>query len=217
MYPSSKNHLRIEDGHGQLLAYRLHIPSEFTDTLVDTEHLIPSDTRKQHARGSTSAKYWGLWRKYVAEPRMTGAYIKDLPSSQQWLDANQPYFQYMSSVLRLLDPKMYKRYISILDFLPGEVKPVCGAWYVCGILKGMTTEGTPHQDISDYCCGLNVNTAWRDFTTAKMVFWELGISVEVRKVEALLFISRVLTHNAVDIQGGVRHILDAFVHQNVLL
>src|SRR2546430_2574011 len=45
MYPSSKNHLRIEDGHGQLLAYRLPIPSEFTDTLVDTEHLIPSDTR----------------------------------------------------------------------------------------------------------------------------------------------------------------------------
>ena len=41
--------------------------------------------------------------------------------------------------------------------------------------------------------------------------------MEVRKGEALLFISRVLTHNAVDIQGGVRHILDAFVHQNVLL
>jgi hypothetical protein len=88
---------------------------------------------------------------------------------------------------------------------------------VCGILRGMTGEGTPHKDSSDYHCGLNVNTAWGDFTMAKMVFWELKITVEVQKGEAIFFMPRILTHNAVDIQGGVRNMVDAFVHENVLI
>ena len=49
---------------------------------------------------------------------MSGKYKKDLPASQQWLDANQPYFKYMSNILRLLDPQMYIRYASINRFLP---------------------------------------------------------------------------------------------------
>jgi hypothetical protein len=81
----------------------------------------------------------------------------------------------------------------------------------------MTGEGTPHKDTSDYHCGFNVNTAWGDFTTAKMVFWELKITVEVQKGEAIFFMPRILTHNVVDIQEGVRNVVDAFVHENVLI
>ncbi|KAH0533738.1 hypothetical protein GP486_008967 [Trichoglossum hirsutum] len=50
-----------------------------------------------------------------------------------------------------------------------------------------------------------------------MVFWDLGITVEVKKGEAILFLPRILTHSAVDIQGGARHVVDAFVHQAVLI
>jgi hypothetical protein len=123
----------------------------------------------------------------------------------------------MSNVLRLLDPQMYVRYTSVNRFLPEGLRPACGVWYACGILRGMTGEGTPHKDSSDYHCGLNVNTAWGDFTTAKMVFWELKITVEVKKGEAIFFMPRILTHNAVDIQGGVRNVVDAFVHENILI
>jgi hypothetical protein len=112
---------------------------------------------------------------------------------------------------------MYKRYISILDFLPEDLKPACEAWYACRILRGMTREGTPYKDISDYFCGLNLNTAWGEFTMTKMVFWELRITVKVKKEETILFFSRIFTHNAVDIQGGIRHVLDTFIHQNMLL
>src|SRR3954454_14428376 len=81
----------------------------------------------------------------------------------------------------------------------------------------MTREGAPYKDANDYHCGLNVNTAWGDFTTAKMVFWELQITVEVKKGEAIFFLPRIMTHNAVDIQGGIRNVVDAFVHENVLI
>jgi hypothetical protein len=50
-----------------------------------------------------------------------------------------------------------------------------------------------------------------------MVFWELGITVEVKKGEAIFFLPRIITHNAVDVQGGVRNVVDAFVHENVLI
>jgi hypothetical protein len=123
----------------------------------------------------------------------------------------------MSNILRLLDPQMYIRYTSVNRFLPEGLRPACGVWYACGILRGMTGEGTPHKDFSDYHCGLNVNTAWGDFTTAKIVFWELKITVEVQKGEAIFFMPRILTHNVVDIQGGVRNVVDAFVHKNVLI
>jgi hypothetical protein len=112
---------------------------------------------------------------------------------------------------------MYVRYISVNRFLPEGLKPVCGIWYACGILRGLTGEGTPHKDSNDYHCGFNVSTAWGDFTTARMVFWELKITVEVQKGEAIFFLPRILTHNAVDIQGGVRNVVDAFVHENVLI
>jgi hypothetical protein len=215
-YKSNSNHLRIEDKHGHLLAYRLPIPTQYTETLEATADLIPVSKSKEHSRGQTSEKYWGLWRKYKMVPFMSAEYQKDLPASQQWLDANQPYFKYMSNILRILDPQMYVRYTSINRFLPEGVGPSCGIWYACGILRGMMDEGTPHKDASDYHCGLNVNTAWGDFTTATMVFWELKITVEVKKGEALFFMPRILTHNAVDIQGGVRNVVDAFVHENIL-
>ncbi|KAI9765375.1 MAG: hypothetical protein M1840_007455 [Geoglossum simile] len=215
-YRSDGNHLRIEDKHGHLLAYCLPIPIQYTETLAATADLIPISKSKEHMRGQTSEKYWGLWRKYKMEPYMSLEYKKDLPASQQWLDANQPYFKHMSNILRILDPQMYVRYTSINRFLPEDLRPSYGIWYACGILRGMTDGGTSHKDASDYYCGLNVNTAWGDFTMATMVFWELKITVEVKKGEALFFLPRILTHNAVDVQGGVRNVVDAFVHENVL-
>ncbi|KAI9766165.1 MAG: hypothetical protein M1840_006732 [Geoglossum simile] len=139
-YNSSSTHLKIEDKYGHFLIYRLPIPTQHTETLAATEDLIPSSGSKEHRRGQNSEKYWGLWRKYVKEPRMSKEYFKDLPSFQQWLDANLSYFQHMSNVLRLLDPQMYVRYTSINKFLPEDLKPLCGIWFACKILRGIVRE-----------------------------------------------------------------------------
>ncbi|KAI9763706.1 MAG: hypothetical protein M1840_009179 [Geoglossum simile] len=157
---SGSTHLRIEEKYRYFLIYYLPIPTQHTETLAATEGLIPSSGSKEHRRGQTIEKYWGLWRKYVKKPRRYKEYLKDLSSSQQWLDANQFYFQHMSNVLHLLDPQMYVRYTSINKFLAEDIKPVRGIWFACGILRGMTRERTPHKASSNYHCGLNVNTAY---------------------------------------------------------
>jgi hypothetical protein len=59
-YSSNGNYLRIEDKHGYLLIYCLPISAQYTETLVATADLIPSNSSKEHRRGQTSKKYWGL-------------------------------------------------------------------------------------------------------------------------------------------------------------
>jgi hypothetical protein len=149
----------------------------------------------------------------MPEPQMSSEYRHDLPYSQQWADANKGLFRHLSDVLRLLEPEMYVRYTSIRRFLPPNVNPLCGAWYACAINQNMTEDGTAHLDHSDYYCGLNVVTGWGSFTSAKLLLWQLDLAIEVKPGDAIMFLGRMLTHNAVDIQGGVRNIVDAFVHQ----
>jgi hypothetical protein len=148
---------------------------------------------------------------------MISEYKKNLSNSQQWLDANQAYFKHMSNILHLLDPRIYVRYASVNRFLPKNLKPAYGVWYAYGIIRDIMGKGIPHKDSSDYHCGFNIDTAWEDFITARMVFWELEITVELQKGEAIFFLPRIMTHNTVDVQGGVRNVVDTFVHENVLI
>jgi hypothetical protein len=80
-YSSDGNYLRIEDKHRYLLIYRLPILTQYTETLVATADLIPSSSSKEYRRGQTSEKYWGLWRKYAKELRISRKYYRDLSSS----------------------------------------------------------------------------------------------------------------------------------------
>jgi len=214
--PSDGHHVKIVDRRGKLLAYRFGVPEPLRQNLSDTEQLIPDDKKQRHERGTTVNRHWGMWKKYMKEPRMTGEYVRDLPHSKQWAEANAELFRYLSDVLRILEPKMYKRFVSIREFLPRDVTPMCGAWYACAINQNMTEDGRPHIDSSDYYCGLNVVTGWGEFTSAKIVLWQLDVKVELKSGDAMLFLGRLIGHNAVDIEGGPRNIVDGFVHRDPL-
>jgi hypothetical protein len=213
LFPASSKHLQVTDKRGRILAYRLPLPEEHLQRLISSEHLIPTRHVKKHSRGLTSNRHWGLWKKYVVEPRMSADYLKDLPYSQQWLDENQGLFQQLSHILRLLDPKMYVRFTSIKRFLPEGLKPTCGAWYACAVNLGMTEDGTRHQDRSDYYCGLNVSVGWGEYQSSKLALWDLGLVMEALPGNAIFFLGRLITHNTVDIVGGTRNYLNCFVHQ----
>jgi hypothetical protein len=64
---------------------------------------------------------------------------------------------------------MYVRFTSIKKFLPDNLKVACGAWYTCAVNLNMTSEGTAHQDKSDYHCGFNVSVGWGSYSTSKLV------------------------------------------------
>ena len=77
----------------------------------------------------------------------------------------------------------------------------------------MMTDGKPHFDHNDYYCGLNAVSGWGDYTRAKLILWQLGLAIENKSGDAIMFLGRILTYNSVEIQGGARSMLDAFVHQ----
>jgi hypothetical protein len=56
-YNSSSTHLRIEDKHKYLLIYRLPISTQYMETLVAIENLIPSSGSKEYRKGQTNEKY----------------------------------------------------------------------------------------------------------------------------------------------------------------
>ncbi|KAI9763237.1 MAG: hypothetical protein M1840_000812 [Geoglossum simile] len=216
LLPADGRHLRVEDKRKQLLAYRFQLPEKFTQTLANTENLIPVKPVQIHSHHATTNRHWGLWKGRISEPCMTADYARDLPFSQQWLDANRELFQYLSNNLRLLQPEMYVRYSSITRFLPAEVRPVCGAWYTCAINQNTTMDEVAHLDQNNYYCGLNVVVGWGDYKSAKLVLWDLKVVVEMLPGDAIFFPGSAITHSTVDVRGESRNTINCFADQNLL-
>jgi hypothetical protein len=159
-----------------------------------------------------------VWKQYVKEPRYSAEYLHDRDrGGRAWFAANECLFTYLSDVvLRNLNPRMYDRYMSVRQSLPAGLEPLCGAWLGCTINEGQTTDGTPHVDMNDYAFGYNAVTAWGDFTSSRLLLWQISQSIEVQPGDAVLFLGRLFTHNATSIIGGSRNIVDAFTHHSVL-
>lgn len=220
LIPSATDPVRIQDKAGNVLAYRIRIPLEYTQALATSESLIPAIGAKEHARGTTQSRHWAIWMAQQGVPCLSTDFIRDNESSSRkprdWLEANKGLFKYLSDiVLRNIDAKMYSKFTSLQPLLSDELQPLCGAWAGCAINQGQTTDGTPHIDNSDFKFGLNVVTGWGDFTTSKLLLWQLGVAIEFQPGDAVLFLGRLFTHNAADIQGGERNIVNCFTHSTV--
>ena len=214
-HPSHEtNHLQIKDCDGVTLAYHLGIPISYTQTLQQSESLIPHLKIKDHSRGKTINRHWALWKKYTPEPFYSAPYLKNKDKADEWFEMNHELFKFLSDVvLRNINPRMYAKFKSISDTLPSHLKPLCGAWFGCAINQNQTTDGEPHIDKSDYHFGYNVVTGWGDFTST-LLLWQIEQSIEILPGDAVLFLGRLFTHNAVSITG-CRNIIDCFSHSNM--
>jgi hypothetical protein len=52
--------------------------------------------------------------------------------------------------------------------------PLCGAWFGYAINQGQTSSGKPYIDNNDYHYCYNVVMAWGDFTSSKLLLWNVG-------------------------------------------
>ena len=218
-YPSTANHLCIKDSNGVVLLYRLRIPSNFTDTLNSSDHLIPYHKYKEHKRGEYTARIWALWKQSAKEPRYNSEYEADNKEGKadEWLKLNNPLFNYLSNtVLRNLDPNMYDKFNKLRKTLPEGLSPMGGVWFGVAIGQGMTGGGNPHIDNNDSYSGYNVVTTWGSYTSSRLNIWDIKKSVEIIPGDAVLFFGRGMVHNASHVTGGVRNLVDLFSHQNVL-
>ncbi|KAI9750747.1 MAG: hypothetical protein M1815_001605 [Lichina confinis] len=207
--PSTEHPHRIEDKRGNLLAYRLRLPHhlQLIETLEETEQLIPKHGQSQHKRGLAFTKDY--------RDDNTG---KNVGRADEWFRRNQKLFDYLGgTVLRNLAPRMYQKFRSVRTTLDPLLRPLCGVWAGCAINQHQTDDGKVHLDWKDTLLGLNTVVGWGDYETATLNLWQLGVALEVRKGDAVLFLGRILSHNAVGISGGARrrNIVDCFIHESL--
>ncbi|KAH0537227.1 hypothetical protein FGG08_005969 [Glutinoglossum americanum] len=81
----------------------------------------------------------------------------------------------------------------------------------------MIVDRIAHLDLSDYYCGLNVVTGWGSYTSTKLILWQLGLVMEIKLEDAVFFMGRIIMHNMMEIEGGIRNVLDIFAYQNSLI
>src|SRR5579862_1999604 len=111
---------------------------------------------------------------------------------------------------------MYVQYTSIKAFLPPDIQPVYGSWYACAISQHIIDNGMMHLNRSDYYCGLNALVEWGNYTSSKLVFWNLDLAVELLPGNAIFFLNRIIHHSSIDVQQEIRNLVNCFVHQNPL-
>jgi hypothetical protein len=73
-----------------------------------------------------------------------------------------------------------------------------------------------NKNKSDYYCGFNVSMGWGSYSSSKLVLWDLKLALETRPGDTVFFISRTITYSTVDIRGGVRNMINCFVHETPL-
>ncbi len=198
-YPSHPiQHLEIKDKRGITLVYRLRIPPLLTQTLQDSERLIPMAKKTRHDRGESINRHWALWKKYNSEPRYSAEYLKDKDNgTDAWFKENKSLFEYLSDMaLRNINPQMYAKFKSINKTVSSikpsnkeipPFKPLCGVWFGCAINQNQTSDGEPHIDTSDYPFGYNVVTGWGQFSSSHLLLWQLEKSIEIQPGDAVLF------------------------------
>ena len=57
---------------------------------------------------------------------------------------------------------------------------------------------------------------WGNYTSFRLVFWNLDLAVELLPGDAIFFLSRIIHHSSVNVQGRIRNLVNCFVHQNLL-
>lgn len=111
-FPSSSNHLHIQDKYSNTLAYRLRIPIPLLDTLTASDQILPSmklhKAQKEDPRGKFPIRHYALWANYSKNFYYNRHFIHDKPFSEQWLQQNSPLFEYLGTQLQFIFPEGYK-------------------------------------------------------------------------------------------------------------
>ena len=137
---------------------------------------------------------------------------------EDWSARARPAFMELTQRCRLVEPKAYA-YAMSPDFsynkhpklgskLEGKLERLAGMWAGVAMIRDMTTDGEIHQDWKDDNNIPNgIIPYGKEFTTAWLVLWQLGVMIEVKKGDGILFYGTSVAQNVVEIVG-VRNAID---------
>jgi hypothetical protein len=213
---SSKTRHLVVDNAGRILAYKFRIPADMVQAINDSALKLPHANIESHQRGEYERVHYALWADSSPTIRHSAEFIKDLPASEEFLQANQALFDRLSIELRLLSPETYVRYTMVDPYLKDGLRRLAGAWHGVVVNRqiGSNQELKAHQDWKDYKKGFNAVVPWGNYEGGELTMWPLGLRWELRPGDAILFIGSVIAHGVEDVKAGVRNSLDLMTHSS---
>jgi hypothetical protein len=145
LIPSSERPVEVLDCRGNLIAFRCSVPIDLIANLERTEAMLPRLKAQNTGRGLFPHRHYAAWGDFATEVYHSKEYRDDLPHSQNWLDANRALWDYLSNLLRLVRPEMWK---TANNFKYLKEKHLAGAWSGMAINQD-TKDGDVHQDWQD--------------------------------------------------------------------
>ncbi len=178
-------------------------------------------TVDQKRGGDILARNYGVYKSYVPIPRLKTDLLDDMSLGvKEWLNHNKDLWAYLGDRgLRNINPQMYGMFRNLNQFLPKGIEPVASPWLSVAANVWQYGPGNPHVDANDMGFGYNVVVGWDDKDkpwTSDLLLWQVKLRIEVVPGDAIFFLGRIFTHNAVVTSGGPRHVVDLYSHATVL-
>jgi hypothetical protein len=221
--------IQIVDNEGNLLAYRFKVSTECVAALETGDDFLvkrkPTGELAKGKRGDHSAKHYGIWCDYSAEVMETSEWIKfQETTGKKWLETVEPALNELVQVARHLVPEAYGK-VRRVD--PGvnrthqkglntqsEFTPITKMWWTLAVNHQQIDGGEIHQDWMDCDTVPNgVIPYGKTFVKGFLVLYQLGIRLELKRGDAVIFYGSTIAHNVVDIEGE-RNSIDCFMHKS---
>ena len=144
----------------------------------------------------------------TAEQREAGEAATEL------LAIAKPIFDECTAYLGGIDPGVFKEFQR--RQLPEDAQRACGAWAACVVNNGSVdaAEGRFHRDVRESPYGYSCAIACGDFEDGHLIMYELGIVLEMKPYDIILFPDSLITHKNTKVQGRRKSVV-AFTQANM--
>jgi hypothetical protein len=211
LIPSSERPVEVLDCRKNLIAFRCSVPIDLIANLEQTEALLPPLKAHNTGRGLFPHRHYAAWGDFAKDVYHSKEYRDDFPHSQNWLDANRALWDYLSNLLRLVRPEMWKT-ANNFKFL--KEKHLAGAWSGMAINQDTKDGGDVHQDWQDSQRVFNCVVPFGIFSGADLVLWQAGLRFQLSRGEVLFFFGSLLAHHVTKVTSGRRSVVDLFTHKS---
>jgi hypothetical protein len=112
---SSEEHLCIRNSRGEILGYKICLPSAVFETFRRSAAALPRICCRTHCRDGSSVRHWVVWLDYSPKgrPNLSKDYREDNNSGDgvavKWVKENEELVKLLSYTLRMISPHEYAR------------------------------------------------------------------------------------------------------------